>query len=125
MTILVAYASKHGATEQIAAFIGQCLYDADLPVVVADVETIRDIRPYSAVILGSAVYAGQWQSSAATFLSQHADDLARIPVWLFSSGPTGEGDPSETLKGWRFPDTLWEIIKRIRPCDVALFHGLS
>jgi hypothetical protein len=25
--------------------------------------------------------------------------------WLFSSGPTGEGEPVELTKGWRFPKT--------------------
>lgn len=123
MTILVAYASKYGATEQIAAFIGQCMHDAGLSVVVADVTTIRDLSDYTAIVVGSAVYAGQWQADAVSFLVKHAQDLATMPVWLFSSGPTGAGDPLETLKGWRFPKSLQETIDYIRPNDTAVFHG--
>ncbi|MDO9302137.1 MAG: hypothetical protein Q7T89_12175, partial [Anaerolineales bacterium] len=45
-------------------------------------------------------------------------------VWLFSSGPTGQGDPLELLKGWRFPDAQRPIIERIRPRDITVFHGV-
>jgi menaquinone-dependent protoporphyrinogen oxidase len=44
-------------------------------------------------------------------------------VWLFSSGPTGEGDPVELANGWRFPKSLQPVVDRIQPRDVALFHG--
>lgn len=43
-------------------------------------------------------------------------------MWLFSSGPTGQGDPLELMKGWRLPEAQQPIADRIRPRDVALFH---
>jgi len=49
--------------------------------------------------------------------------LAEKPVWLFSSGPPGEGDPVELAQGWRFPGKLQPIADRIGPRDIALFHG--
>ena len=49
--------------------------------------------------------------------------LAERPVWLFSSGPAGEGDPVELLQGWTFPDGLQPIAERIQPRDIAVFHG--
>jgi menaquinone-dependent protoporphyrinogen oxidase len=45
-------------------------------------------------------------------------------VWLFSSGPTGEGDPVQLMKGWRFPEAQQPIADRIRPRDIAFFHGV-
>ena len=30
-------------------------------------------------------------------------DLSQKPVWLFSSGPTNEGDLEVLLEGWKFP----------------------
>ncbi len=86
-------------------------------------ENVKDITPYDAIILGSPVYMGQWQSKAADFLRKHETELAQRPVWLFSSGPTGEGDPQDRLKGWKFPDVLLPITERIKPRDIALFHG--
>ena len=49
--------------------------------------------------------------------------LAEQLVWLFSSGLTGEGNPVELTKGWRFPKALQPIANRIRPRDIAVFHG--
>ena len=45
-----------------------------------------------AVVLASAVYAGHWLKEAREFSSRLAPVLATRPIWLFSSGPTG--DPS-------------------------------
>ncbi|HKZ83736.1 MAG TPA: flavodoxin domain-containing protein [Anaerolineae bacterium] len=121
--ILVAYASKHGATEEIAEKIGQVLRQAGLRADVLPADRVSDVTPYQAVVFGSAVYAGQWRQEAATFLEASEKTLAERPVWLFSSGPTGEGDPVELMKGFRFPEALQPIADHIRPRDIAFFHG--
>ncbi len=122
--VLVAYATKYGATAEIAEKIGQVLVQAGVPVEVLPVDRVGDLGPYRAVVLGSAVYAGQWRKEAAAFLRAQEKALAGRPVWLFTSGPTGQGDPVQLLKGWRFPEALQPIADRIRPRDVALFHGV-
>jgi menaquinone-dependent protoporphyrinogen oxidase len=122
--ILVAYASKYHATAEIAEEIGKTLRQtAGLEVVVRDVSTVTDLSLYDAVVLGSAVYIGEWQETAATFLKTHEKELAQRPVWLFSSGPTGETDPKETLKGWEFPESLLPVVDRIAPRGKVVFHG--
>jgi menaquinone-dependent protoporphyrinogen oxidase len=75
------------------------------------------------VVLGSAVYIGRWRKEAAKFLKANEEVLAEQRVWLFSSGPTGEGDPVELTQGWRFPGALQPIADRIQPRDIAVFHG--
>lgn len=121
--ILVTYASKYGATAEIAEKIGAVLREEGLPVEVYPVDRIRDLTPYTAVILGSAVYIGKWNKEAVEFLQNHEKTLADRAVWLFSSGPTGEGDPVELLEGWRLPAALQPVADRIRPRDIAVFHG--
>lgn len=121
--VLVAYATKYGATAEIAEKIGQVLREAGLHVDVLPVDRVSDLTPYKAVVLGSAVYVGQWRKEAATFLEDNEKELAERPVWLFSSGPTGEGDPVQLMKGFRFPETLQPIADRIQPRDIAFFHG--
>ncbi len=121
--ILVTYGSKHGATAEIAQKIGAILSDAGLAVDVLPAEKVTNVAPYAGVVLGSGVYAGQWVSSAAEFLSQQESALAQRPVWLFSSGPTGEGDPLVLLKGWRLPEKLQPVADRIQPRDMAVFGG--
>jgi menaquinone-dependent protoporphyrinogen oxidase len=121
--VLVAYATKYGATADIAKKIGQVLHEAGLPTDVLPADRVGDIAAYDAVVLGSAVYIGRWRKEAAKFLKANVDDMAQKPVWLFSSGPTGEGDPVELTQGWRFPGSLQELADQIQPRDVALFHG--
>ena len=49
--------------------------------------------------------------------------LSERPLWVFSSGPLGEGDTLELLHGWRFPEAQRSLIERIKPRDIAVFHG--
>lgn len=121
--ILVTYASKYGATKEIAQKIGEVLRQAGLQVDVLPVDGVQDLSSYNAVILGSAVYVGRWQKEAAEFLRSNEKTLTSQPVWIFSSGPTGEGDAVELVEGQRLPAALQPIVDRIQPRDIAVFHG--
>jgi len=123
--VLVAYATKYGATAEIAERIGQVLCQEGLQADVLPADRVADLNTYGAVVLGSAVYIGQWRKEAARFLKENETLLATRPVWLFSSGPTGEGDPQELTQGWQFPGKLQPIADHIAPRDIALFHGAS
>ena len=85
--VLVTYASKYGATAEIAEKIGEVLGQAGLHTDVQPVEEVSDLTPYKAVILGSAVYIGRWRRSAVKFLEANENLLAERMVWFFSSGP--------------------------------------
>ena len=121
--VLVTYASKYGATKEIAEKIGEALNDAGVTTDVLPVKQVSDLSRYQAVILGSAVYIGQWRKEAVKFLEANQNALAERGVWLFSSGPTGEGDPFELLEGWNFPKGQQEIADHIQPRDIIVFHG--
>lgn len=121
--VLVAYATKYGATAGIAEKIGQVLQEAGLAVDVQPADQAGDPAAYQAVVLGSAVYMGHWRKEAETFLQVHEKALAERPVWLFSSGPLGEGDAAELAEGYGFPKGLQPVADRIRPRDIAIFHG--
>jgi menaquinone-dependent protoporphyrinogen oxidase len=123
--VLVAYASKYGATKEIAEKVGQVLNEAGFAADVLPVDKVNDIGPYQAVILGSAVYIGGWRKQAARFLKANEKALAEKMVWLFSSGPTGQGDPVELVQGWRFPKGLQHIADRVKPRDIVLFQGAA
>jgi len=57
--VLVAYATKHGATAEIADKIGQVLRQAGLRTDVLPTDHVSDLVAYKAVVLGSAVYIGK------------------------------------------------------------------
>lgn len=121
--ILVTYASQYGATKEIAERIGDVLRHTGITTDVLAVENVSAITGYRAIILGSGVYIGQWKKSAVQFLSAHHDELTRLPVWIFSSGPTGEGDPTQLADGWQLPKSVLPLVKAINPRGITLFHG--
>ncbi len=121
--ILVTYATKHGATAEIAEKIGAVLQAAGLAAEVLPVDQVETLSKYGAVVFGSAVYAGQWRKEAISFLEANQQVFAEMPVWFFSSGPTGEGDPVALMKGWEFPEAQKPIADRIHPRAIAVFHG--
>lgn len=123
MKVLVAYASKHESTSEIAAQIAEQIGSSGLEVHMMSAGAVVDPAKYDAFVIGSAVYAGQWMSTAADLLITYEKLFTTCPTWLFSSGPTGEGDPVALLDGFVFPMVLEDIAKRINPEDIKLFHG--
>ena len=123
MKVLVAYGTKYGATAEIAERIGQTMTQAGLEVDVTPAKRAGSPSEYQAVVLGSAVYMGQWRAEVANFLKDNEKLLSEQPVWIFSSGPSGKGDPVELVQGWRFPKGLAPVIERIKPRDISIFHG--
>jgi menaquinone-dependent protoporphyrinogen oxidase len=121
---LVAYASRFGSTAEISERIAEVLRSAGIDVDLQPVDQVQDLKNYSAIILGSAVYFGGWRKDAVKFLKTREADLKDKKVWFFSSGPAGAGDPVELLDGWTFPSTQQEIADRIQPRGVAVFHGV-
>jgi len=121
--ILVTYASSYGATQEIAEKIGEVLQSTGLQVQILPVNEVYHLAQYRAVVLGSAVYIGAWLKEAVQFLKANEKTLADRPVWLFASGPTGEGDPVELLEGRRVPSALQPVVDSIQPREIAVFHG--
>lgn len=99
MRILVAYASKHGSTAEIAQAVACGLRESGLGAECLEAHRVKSLEPYRAVVLGSAVYMKRWRGEARRFLHRHRDSLAVLPFWIFSSGPVGAPDDN--------PDPEW------------------
>jgi len=126
MKILVAYASRHGATRGIAERISQTLERTGLEVTLKPTENAGPIDGYDAFVIGSAAYMGGWMGEATAFVRRHRDLLARKPVWVFSSGPVG-CEPVDA-KGWdqvkaSEPKEFEEFARTIQPRDERVFFG--
>ena len=90
--ILVASATRHGATAGIAAEIAEVLR-RDVAGAVVDLRDAADageVADYDAAVIGSAVYLGRWLPAARDLVDGHRHVLSAMPVWLFSSGPLGD-----------------------------------
>jgi menaquinone-dependent protoporphyrinogen oxidase len=118
MKVLVATASRHGSTTEVAEAVAAALAEAGLAVDALDAAAVTDLGGYDAAVLGSAVYMGRWLPPARELAQRHEGELAAIPVWLFSSGPLGEpphpeGEPAE----------VEELAARIAARGHAVFAG--
>ena len=118
--ILVAYATTHQSTREIASAIAEVLRAAKLPIQFEPVKAVRDLRGFRAAVLGCTLYSGTWFPGAEEFLETHARELSGMPVWLFASGLT---EVPPTGAEAEVPDALVHAVERIAPRDVALFAG--
>jgi len=118
MKVLVAAASRHGSTWEIARVIGDTLVVWGAHVDMMHIEEVKSFAAYDAFIIGSAVYAGHWLRSALSFMHDHANELARHPVWLFSSGPLGDAGPAE-----RKVADIQHVAELVRIRDHCVFAG--
>jgi menaquinone-dependent protoporphyrinogen oxidase len=123
MTVLVAAASGHGSTAEIAAWIGAELAENGLEVEVRDLGEVTDLERYDALVLGSGVYLGQWLRTARSFLDEHATELAQRPTWLFSSGPiVGDPPPADDPNALR-ADLVETLLEATHAREHKLFPG--
>lgn len=90
MKVLVSAASRHGATTEVAATIATVLTAAGAEGIVVAPSEVTSLDGFDAAVIGSAVYVGRWLEPARDLLEQHRGALAKMPVWLFSSGPIGD-----------------------------------
>ena len=126
MNVLVAYASRHGATRGIAERIAQSLERGGLTVSLKSVDEIDAVEGFDAYVIGSAVYYGQWMKEATAFAERHQDVLATRPVWLFSSGPTGTEEIDAKGRDVRKASEPTEFVglgEAIHPRDRHVFFG--
>ncbi|MFD6068222.1 flavodoxin domain-containing protein [Amycolatopsis lurida] len=92
MKILVAVASRHGGTWEIADEIGLALASelrGYAVVRVSRAEDVTTVEEFDVVLVGSGVYLGQWLEAAQDLIGGRAEILRTKKVWLFSSGPVG------------------------------------
>lgn len=118
MNVLVAYASKHGATAEIACFIAQRLRQKGHDVTVAQAGAVGDVDEFDSALIGGSIYGGRWPRDARRFVLDHATALRGMPTWLFSSGPAGD----LTTDGLE-PTCLPRLEAAISPIDHVTFNG--
>jgi len=126
MRVLVAYATRHGATAGIAERIAAVLTAAGLSAEARPVENVKDVAPYDAVLIGGAAYMFHWLKPAVAFSRRHRKELTERPVWLFSSGPLGadlvDKDGRNVLQTTR-PKEFDELTKLLHPRGEQVFFG--
>lgn len=122
MKVLVGYASRHNATAEIAARIGDRLAAAGHEVETRPVVEVEHPSRFAAFVLGSAVYRGHLLEDAFGFVLDHDALLTACPVWLFTSGPLGDRTTEDGVDVLD-PDELEDIRAAIPLVGYRSFHG--
>jgi len=122
--ILIAYATWIGSTGEVAQTIGQTVADDGAAVDVLAAQDVSDVSAYRAVVLGTAIRAGQVHPDALTFVGAHREALSRVPVAYFVVCLTMSRDTEENRCT---VDAYLDVVRRrapqVKPVDVGLFAG--
>ncbi len=85
--VLVAYATRHGSTQEVAEAVAATLRERGLDVELQSAPEVRSLERYQAVVLGTAIYMFRLHKDARRFLARHRATLAERPVAIFALGP--------------------------------------
>jgi menaquinone-dependent protoporphyrinogen oxidase len=90
--ILLAYASTHGSTQEIAEVIASTLSNNGITIDLQLARNVRTLHGYQAIILGAPLYMFHLHKDALRFLSKHKKAFTGgLPLAIFAGGPTEIG----------------------------------
>ncbi len=121
--VLVAYATKHGSTQQVAEAVTAAMRDAGAQVTALPAREVREsVAGYDLVVLGAPLYSGRWHHDAHRFLKRHQRELAAACVAVFGMGPR-----NDTEEAWQRSRAQLDraLAKRawLAPVAVTIFGG--
>ena len=122
-TVLVAYATKHGSTREVAADVARFVRQAGFEVEISPAREVKSLDPYQAVVLGGALYMGRLHKDARKLLKRKRGELASRPLAVFAIGPKNT-EPQE-LEGARAQlERALAAVPELQPLATAIFGGV-
>jgi len=118
---LVTYASQTGVTASVAEAIGEVLGEKGAWVDVRPVDDVDDVSDYQAVVVGSAIRAGQWLPRARKFIGAHQKSLVGMPVAAFLTCMTLQEDTPENRQ--EVAGYMTSVREQLDLVDEGLFAG--
>ena len=135
-SILVAYATRYGSTQEVSDIITATLRAAGLDVDSWPMQETELLDNYDAFVLGAAIYNARWHSEAHDFLSRHQEVLRQRPVAIFALGPLTT-DEAAMLRSrrqlakelerhpWLKPVALEIFVGKLDPAKLGFFERLG
>ena len=121
--LLVAYATKHGSTKEVAEAIALARRECGDVVDVLPAADVRDLEGYDGVVLGGSLYMGRWHRDARAFLKRHRHALRSLPLAVFAIGPKTLAEAD--VAGARGQlDAALRKVPDVTPASVAIFGGV-
>jgi menaquinone-dependent protoporphyrinogen oxidase len=122
--VLISYASRCGSSGGVAEAIGQVLCGMGASADIRLVANVKDLSPYHAVIVGSAIRRSKWLPEAVGFVKDNQDILGRLPIAYFVVCLTMKENTAENRsKVMAYLDPVRKEAQKIQPVAVGLFPG--
>jgi menaquinone-dependent protoporphyrinogen oxidase len=122
--IAVVYASRHGATTEIAARITGRLAEAGADVESHRADEVETLNNYDAVVFGAPVYDQSRPPEANDFVAEHHEELSARPLWLFSVGTFGDTKRIIGPLTLKEPRGIEQIRADLQPREYRVFQGV-
>jgi len=106
MKTIILYATKHGATAEIASRIANNIENTTVHNLE---QPTPDLAEYDCIIIGSAVYAGMFRKEVKTFFAQNSNILKTKKLGFFASGMSKS--ESDKVFAENVPDELLQAAK--------------
>jgi menaquinone-dependent protoporphyrinogen oxidase len=124
VNILVAYASTHGSTKEVAEAVVATIRELDLRVDLMPARNVRTLDGYNLVVLGAPLYMFQLHKDALRFLRRYQKPLAGgMPVAIIAGGSIENGDENERQEVRTQLDKQLAKFPWLKPVAVEIIGG--
>src|SRR4051794_10837805 len=121
--VLVAFATKHGSTQEVAEAVAETFRERGLEVDVRPAASVEALDAYDGVVLGGAIYTGRWHHDARRFLERHRKALAHRPLAVFGMGPRAL-EETDVESSREQLDRALRRVPEVEPVTEAVFGGV-
>jgi len=121
-SVLLAYATRFGSTQEVAETVAASLREAGLKVDLQLMRQVESLDQYETVVLGAAIYNTKWHADAHQFLAQHQEALTQRPVAIFTLGPLSTS-AAAMRNSRRQLDKELAKYRWLKPVAVEVFAG--
>jgi menaquinone-dependent protoporphyrinogen oxidase len=113
--LLLAYATRHGSTREVADAVAEELRATFAEVDVRDAKAAPGPAGYDAVVVGGPMIMG-WHKDARKYLKRQKDQLAAVPFAIFVTAASLTEDGVDAVQGMPIAKDPW-LVKKPRDAD--------